>query len=99
MDIYKSIGEPDSLYGCGGGRMLQPLARYNLLMILCSLKSLVSFLSKELKFKTLTYNRIRTYEHEAVWDKALLTYDLEAALSPSTRQAGIIEVILFFNRK
>ncbi|PKU36283.1 serine-protein kinase atm [Limosa lapponica baueri] len=27
MDIYRSIGEPDSLYGCGGGRMLQPLAR------------------------------------------------------------------------
>ncbi|XP_042694754.1 serine-protein kinase ATM isoform X2 [Centrocercus urophasianus] len=66
MDIYKSIGEPDSLYGCGGGRMLQPLAR------------------------------IRTYEHEAVWDKALLTYDLEAALSPSTRQAGIIEALQNF---
>lgn len=66
MDIYKSIGEPDSLYGCGGGRMLQPLAR------------------------------IRTYEHEAVWDKALLTYDLEATLSPSTRQAGIIEALQNF---
>lgn len=56
MDIYRSIGEPDSLYGCGGGRMLQPLAR------------------------------IRTYEHEAVWEKALVTYDLETSLSPSTRQ-------------
>ncbi|XP_065586131.1 serine-protein kinase ATM [Cyrtonyx montezumae] len=66
MDIYKSIGEPDSLYGCGGGRMLQPLAR------------------------------IRTYEHEAVWDKALLTYDLEATLPPSTRQAGIIEALQNF---
>ncbi|XP_064027162.1 serine-protein kinase ATM isoform X2 [Pogoniulus pusillus] len=66
MDIYRSIGEPDSLYGCGGGRMLQPLAR------------------------------IRTYEHEAVWEKALVTYDLEASLSPSTRQAGIIEVLQNF---
>ncbi|KAM6342208.1 serine-protein kinase ATM isoform 4-T5 [Podargus strigoides] len=66
MDIYRSIGEPDSLYGCGGGRMLQPLAR------------------------------IRTYEHEAVWEKALVTYDLEASLSPPTRQAGIIEALQNF---
>uniref|UniRef100_A0A8C0AYU6 non-specific serine/threonine protein kinase n=1 Tax=Buteo japonicus TaxID=224669 RepID=A0A8C0AYU6_9AVES len=62
MDIYRSIGEPDSLYGCGGGRMLQ----------------------------------IRTYEHEAVWEKALVTYDIEASLSPSTRQAGIIEALQNF---
>uniref|UniRef100_A0A663LSW5 non-specific serine/threonine protein kinase n=1 Tax=Athene cunicularia TaxID=194338 RepID=A0A663LSW5_ATHCN len=62
MDIYRSIGEPDSLYGCGGGRMLQ----------------------------------IRTYEHEAVWEKALVTYDLETSLSPSTRQAGIIEALQNF---
>uniref|UniRef100_H0ZQW0 Serine-protein kinase ATM n=1 Tax=Taeniopygia guttata TaxID=59729 RepID=H0ZQW0_TAEGU len=66
MDIYRSIGEPDSLYGCGGGRMLQPLAR------------------------------IRTYEHEAVWEKALVTYDLETSLSPATRQAGIIEALQNF---
>ncbi|KAL8191035.1 UNVERIFIED_CONTAM: hypothetical protein K2H54_066883, partial [Gekko kuhli] len=66
MDIYRSIGEPDSLYGCGGGRMLQPLAR------------------------------IRTYEHEAVWGKALVTYDLETSLPPSTRQAGIIEALQNF---
>ncbi|XP_048349844.1 serine-protein kinase ATM [Sphaerodactylus townsendi] len=66
MDIYRSIGEPDSLYGCGGGRMLQPLAR------------------------------IRTYEHEAVWGKALVTYDLERSLPPATRQAGIIEALQNF---
>ncbi|XP_054829190.1 serine-protein kinase ATM [Eublepharis macularius] len=66
MDIYRSIGEPDSLYGCGGGRMLQPLAR------------------------------IRTYEHEAVWGKALVTYDLETSLPSSTRQAGIIEALQNF---
>nr|XP_056714051.1 serine-protein kinase ATM [Euleptes europaea] len=66
MDIYRSIGEPDSLYGCGGGRMLQPLAR------------------------------IRTYEHEAVWEKALVTYDIETDLPPSTRQAGIIEALQNF---
>ncbi|XP_062471298.1 serine-protein kinase ATM [Pezoporus occidentalis] len=66
MDIYRSIGEPDSLYGCGGGRILQPLAR------------------------------IRTYEHEAVWEKALVTHDLEASLAPSTHQAGIIEALQNF---
>ncbi|XP_062983150.1 serine-protein kinase ATM [Elgaria multicarinata webbii] len=66
MDIYRSIGEPDSIYGCGGGRMLEPLAR------------------------------IRTYEHEAVWGKALVTYDLETNLPPSTRQAGIIEALQNF---
>ncbi|RMC07330.1 hypothetical protein DUI87_16789 [Hirundo rustica rustica] len=40
--------------------------------------------------------RIRTYEHEAVWGKALVTYDLETSLSPSTRQAGIIEALQNF---
>ncbi|XP_060036103.1 serine-protein kinase ATM isoform X1 [Erinaceus europaeus] len=61
LEIYKSIGEPDSLYGCGGGKVLQPLTR------------------------------LRTYEHEAMWGKALVTYDLETSISSSTRQAGIIQ--------
>ncbi|KAM5183486.1 serine-protein kinase ATM [Callospermophilus lateralis] len=63
LEIYRSIGEPDSLYGCGGGKMLQPLTR------------------------------LRTYEHEATWEKALVTYDLETAISPATRQAGIIQAL------
>ncbi|XP_006833863.1 PREDICTED: serine-protein kinase ATM [Chrysochloris asiatica] len=63
LEIYRSIGEPDSLYGCGGGKMLQPLTR------------------------------IRTYEHEAMWGKALVTYDLETAITSSTRQAGIIQAL------
>ncbi|XP_058519931.1 serine-protein kinase ATM [Ochotona princeps] len=63
LEIYRSIGEPDSLYGCGGGKMLQPLTR------------------------------LRTYEHEAMWGKALVTYDLETAICPSTRQAGIIQAL------
>ncbi|XP_013917836.1 PREDICTED: serine-protein kinase ATM [Thamnophis sirtalis] len=63
MDIYRSIGEPDSLYGCGGGKMLQPLAR------------------------------IRTYEHEGMWGKALVTYDLQTSLPPSIRQAGLVQAL------
>ncbi|XP_004614157.2 serine-protein kinase ATM [Sorex araneus] len=63
LEIYRSIGEPDSLYGCGGGKVLQPLTR------------------------------LRTYEHEAMWGKALGTYDLETAISSSTRQAGIIQAL------
>ncbi|XP_007447277.1 PREDICTED: serine-protein kinase ATM isoform X2 [Lipotes vexillifer] len=63
LEIYRSIGEPDSLYGCGGGKILQPLTR------------------------------LRTYEHEAMWGKALVTYDLETAISSSTRQAGIIQAL------
>lgn len=39
--------------------------------------------------------RLRTYEHEAMWGKALVTYDLETAISSSTRQAGIIQVFFF----
>ncbi|XP_056417620.1 serine-protein kinase ATM [Hyla sarda] len=66
MDIYRSIGEPDSLYGCGGGKMLHPLAR------------------------------IRTYEHEAKWGKALVTYDLETNLPPAARQAGIMQALQNF---
>ncbi|OCT57599.1 hypothetical protein XELAEV_18003301mg [Xenopus laevis] len=66
MDIYRSIGEPDSLYGCGGGKMLHPLAR------------------------------IRTYEHEAKWGKALVTFDLEMNLPPVTRQAGIMQALQNF---
>ncbi|MBZ3884274.1 Serine-protein kinase ATM [Sciurus carolinensis] len=63
LEIYRSIGEPDSLYGCGGGKMLQPLTR------------------------------LRTYEHEAMWEKALVTYDLETTISSATRQAGIIQAL------
>uniref|UniRef100_A0A8C5M9Z2 non-specific serine/threonine protein kinase n=1 Tax=Leptobrachium leishanense TaxID=445787 RepID=A0A8C5M9Z2_9ANUR len=66
LDIYSSIGEPDSLYGCGGGKMLHPLAR------------------------------IRTYEHEAMWGKALVTYDVELSLPPATRQAGIMQALQNF---
>lgn len=36
--------------------------------------------------------RIRTYEHEAMWGKALVTYDLETSLPSATRQAGIMQV-------
>ena len=36
--------------------------------------------------------RIRTYEHEASWGKALTSYDLHANLPEVTRQVGIVEV-------
>ncbi|XP_078258598.1 serine-protein kinase ATM [Rhinoraja longicauda] len=66
IEVYRSIGEPDSLYGCGGGKMLHPLAR------------------------------VRTYEHEVLWDKALVTYDIEMNLPVSTRQAGIVQALQNF---
>lgn len=40
----------------------------------------------------LSWCRIRTYEHEALWGKALTSYDLHASLPEVTRQVGIIEV-------
>ncbi|XP_060761720.1 serine-protein kinase ATM [Neoarius graeffei] len=61
IEVYRSIGEPDSLYGCGGGKLINPLTR------------------------------IRTYEHEAMWGKALASYDLHANLPEVTRQVGIME--------
>ncbi|XP_041851361.1 serine-protein kinase ATM isoform X1 [Melanotaenia boesemani] len=61
IEVYRSIGEPDSLYGCGGETMTSPLTR------------------------------IRTYEHEAMWGKALTTYDLHSTLPEVTRQVGIVE--------
>ncbi|XP_077468061.1 serine-protein kinase ATM [Stigmatopora argus] len=61
IDVYRSIGEPDSLYGCGGETMTSPLAR------------------------------IRTYEHEAMWGKALTSYDLHSSLPDVIRQVGIVE--------
>lgn len=27
IEVYRSIGEPDSLYGCGGGKLINPLTR------------------------------------------------------------------------
>ncbi len=36
--------------------------------------------------------RIRTYEHEAMWGKALTSYDLHSTLPDVTRQVGIVEV-------
>ncbi|KAM8853870.1 serine-protein kinase ATM [Synchiropus picturatus] len=61
IEVYRSIGEPDSLYGCGAETMTSPLTR------------------------------IRTYEHEAMWGRALVTYDLHASLPEVTRQVGIVE--------
>uniref|UniRef100_A0A8C2WUR8 non-specific serine/threonine protein kinase n=1 Tax=Cyclopterus lumpus TaxID=8103 RepID=A0A8C2WUR8_CYCLU len=61
IEVYRSIGEPDSLYGCGGETMTSPLTR------------------------------IRTYEHEAMWGKALTSYDLHTPLPEVTRQVGIVE--------
>ncbi|XP_067102314.1 serine-protein kinase ATM isoform X1 [Osmerus mordax] len=66
IEVYRSIGEPDSLYGCGGGKMTSPLTR------------------------------IRTYEHEASWGKALTSYDLHANLPEVTRQVGIVEALQNF---
>uniref|UniRef100_A0A8C7SXB8 non-specific serine/threonine protein kinase n=1 Tax=Oncorhynchus mykiss TaxID=8022 RepID=A0A8C7SXB8_ONCMY len=61
IEVYRSIGEPDSLYGCEGGKMTSALTR------------------------------IRTYEHEAMWGKALTSYDLHSNLPDGTRQVGIVE--------
>ncbi|KAE8295481.1 Serine-protein kinase ATM [Larimichthys crocea] len=61
IEVYRSIGEPDSLYGCGGETMTSPLTR------------------------------IRTYEHEAMWGKALTSYDLHSTLPEVTRHVGIVE--------
>ncbi|XP_022052894.2 serine-protein kinase ATM isoform X1 [Acanthochromis polyacanthus] len=61
IEVYRSIGEPDSLYGCGGETMTSPLTR------------------------------IRTYEHEAMWGKALSSYDLHSTLPEVIRQVGIVE--------
>ncbi|KAM9318497.1 serine-protein kinase ATM [Pholidichthys leucotaenia] len=61
IEVYRSIGEPDSLYGCGGETMSSPLTR------------------------------IRTYEHEAKWGRALTSYDLHSTLPEVTRQVGIVE--------
>ncbi|RVE64573.1 hypothetical protein OJAV_G00127090 [Oryzias javanicus] len=61
IEVYRSIGDPDSLYGCGGETMSSPLIR------------------------------IRTYEHEALWGKALTSYDLHATLPEVTRQVGVVE--------
>lgn len=36
--------------------------------------------------------RIKTYEHEALWGKALTSYDLHTSLPEVTRQVGILEV-------
>ncbi|XP_077397669.1 serine-protein kinase ATM isoform X3 [Festucalex cinctus] len=61
IDVYRSIGEPDSLYGCEFETMTNPLTR------------------------------IRTYEHEAMWGKALTSYDLHSTLPDVTRQVGILQ--------
>ncbi|KAM6946333.1 serine-protein kinase ATM [Aplochiton taeniatus] len=66
IEVYRSIGEPDSLYGCEGEKMTSPLTR------------------------------IRTYEHEAMWGKALTSYDLHSTLPEVTRQVGIVEGLRHF---
>ena len=41
-------------------------------------------------------NRIRTYEHEAMWGKALTSYDLHSSLPEGVRHVGIVEVNLSY---
>lgn len=71
--------------------MTSPLAR-------CSICGRTSFpaglLTVHIKAdKLLTLRcRIRTYEHEALWGKALTSYDLHASLPEVTRHVGIVEV-------
>lgn len=36
IEVYRSIGEPDSLYGCGGGKLINPLTRFDLIYHLTS---------------------------------------------------------------
>uniref|UniRef100_A0A8B9JDI4 ATM serine/threonine kinase n=1 Tax=Astyanax mexicanus TaxID=7994 RepID=A0A8B9JDI4_ASTMX len=33
IDVYRSIGEPDSLYGCGGGKLINPLTSIHVKII------------------------------------------------------------------
>lgn len=92
MEVYWSIGEPDSLYSCGGEMMTSPLTR-------CSIWGCMSLPAagllrvriNALNILTL-HRRIRTYEHEALWGKALTSYDLHASLPEVTRHVGIVEV-------
>ncbi|CAN0220698.1 unnamed protein product [Lampetra fluviatilis] len=63
LEVYRSIGEPDSLYGCRRGHPVHALAR------------------------------VRTYEHEGEWEKALGVYDLDTALPMGVRQAGILQAL------
>lgn len=95
IEVYRSIGEPDSLYGCGGGKLINPLTRFNCIRYLFTqilLLFLIVFVSYFNIFPFLKYIRIRTYEHEAMWGKALASYDLHANLPEVTRQVGIMEV-------
>ncbi|XP_048753406.2 serine-protein kinase ATM-like isoform X2 [Ostrea edulis] len=46
LEAYRQIGDPDGVYGCGAGRLADPVSR------------------------------IRMYEHEGQWAKAVITYDI-----------------------
>lgn len=52
---------------------------------------MVHIITRSPLFVILIY-RIRTYEHEAMWGKALTSYDLHSTLPEVTRQVGIVEV-------
>lgn len=77
------------MYGCGGETMTSPLTRWptRRFRFTRSIHPL-----SLLTGKTLSRYRIRTYEHEALWGKALTSYDLHTSLPEVTRQVGIIEV-------
>lgn len=60
-------------------------------IITCSLQCSVVIRTTKASLVKLIY-RIRTYEHEAMWGKALTSYDLHSTLPEVTRQVGIVEV-------
>lgn len=89
IEVYRSIGEPDSLYGCGGETMTSPLTRWSISRLKRPAGLLIFF---HITYFVMLFYRIRTYEHEAMWGKALTSYDLHATLPEVTRQVGIVEV-------
>lgn len=68
--------------------MTSPLTRWSI----CRVTSPADLLRVCIDNLVVLLCRIRTYEHEALWGKALTSYDLHTSLPEVTRQVGIVEV-------
>lgn len=56
LDVYRSIGDPDGIYGCGAGKLAQPMTRW------CRICAFYVGINTEIKYKVALRDTV-------TWDK------------------------------
>lgn len=92
LEAYRQIGDPDGVYGCGAGRLADPVSRFLYLsLFFFSLFKLLLIL-----VNISMYFRIRMYEHEGQWEKAVITYDIGLQQHAAEQEVDLLKVRVYW---